>query len=192
MVAQIALPKLDEVAVISEFIDPAEHTVLLRWAEKQFAKGRLKANPAGPNRYFARYDEGGSVPPVFWKIRKRAISAFSVAEYEDEPEFKCFLGCNTEGGFVQPHRDPTLPGRHHVRLNIMLSKPWRGGYPVVDGRTVEVAERDLWCFYPSAMLHYSTPAMGSRKRFVISIGILVPESAISRGSGSLAGGLPSK
>jgi hypothetical protein len=131
-------------------------------------------NRAGPNRLFGSYEQGDSVPDLFWDVRRRAVSAFSVEEYEDEPMFKCFLGCNTEGGFVHSHRDPSPPGKRHIRMNIMLSKPKRGGLPIVEGKVVKVSERDLWCFYPTVMRHESTPVGGSRKRFVLSIGILVP------------------
>jgi hypothetical protein len=167
------LPQLSEVAVVGQFITTAEHLVLRHWAEGQFAGGHLKTNPAGPHRYFARYEEGDSVPDLFWQIRRRAISAFSVTDYEDEPRFKCFLGCNTDGGFVHQHRDPSPPEKHHVRMNIMLSKPLSGGCPIIDGKMIHVEERDMWCFYPTLMQHGSTPAIGNRKRFVLSIGILV-------------------
>jgi hypothetical protein len=168
------LPQLREVAVVHQFITPKEHSVLLEWAQGQFAGGHLKANRAGPNRFFASYEQGDSVPDLFWDVRRRAVSAFSVEEYEDEPVFKCFLGCNTEGGFISVHRDPSAPGRRHVRMNIMLSKPKKGGVPIVEGEKVKVKERGLWCFYPTVMRHESTPVVGDRKRFVISIGILVP------------------
>jgi hypothetical protein len=170
------LPQLKEVAVVNQFITADEQGALLDWAEAQFSGGHLKSNPAGPARYFASYKEGDSVPDVFWEARRRAVSMFSVEHYEDEPRFKCFLGCNTEGGFVHVHRDPSPPGKHHVRLNIMLSKPKKGGDPVVEGKIVKVNERDMWCFYPTVLRHESTPVVGDRKRFVISIGILVPDA----------------
>jgi hypothetical protein len=168
------LPQLNEVAVVDRFITTEEHLALLDWAEGQFAGGHLKSNPAGPSRHFKSYDEGDAVPDLFWEVRRRAVSAFSVEKYEDEPRFKCFLGCNTEGGFVHQHRDPSPPGKRHIRMNIMLSKPKRGGYPVVEGKIIKINERDMWCFYPTVMRHESTPVVGNRKRFVLSIGILVP------------------
>lgn len=177
------LPKLDKVAVVGRFLSADEHAILLDWAEGQFANGRLAANPAGPCRYFARYDPGSDVPDLFWEVRKRAVAMFSVEEYEDEPRYRCFLGCNTDGGFVSQHKDPSPPGKRHVRMNIMISMPRRGGYPVIEGKTYRVAERDLWCFYPTLMAHGSKPMAGERKRFLISIGILVPETP-----GEAAGG----
>jgi hypothetical protein len=170
------LPQLKKVVVVDQFITTEEHSALLDWAEGQFAGGHLKANRAAPNRFFASYKEGDSVPHLFWDVRHRAVSAFSVEEYEDEPLFKCFLGCNTEGGFVHLHRDPSPPGKRHIRMNIMLSKPKKGGYPVIEGKIIKIKERDLWCFYPTVMRHESTPVVGDRKRFVLSIGILVPDA----------------
>lgn len=169
------LPGTDEVAIARDFLEVPDHATLLGWAEEQFADGRLVPNTMGQHRYYRRYkEEDAAVPPIFWDIRRRAVTMFAIGEYEDEPEYKCFLGCNTEGGFVQRHTDSAPPDKHHIRMNLMLSKPLAGGEPVVGGRIVSVNERDLWCFYPSLMAHETTPVLGRRKRFVLSIGILVP------------------
>jgi hypothetical protein len=170
------LPQLNEVAIVRQFMTAAEHSELLHWAQDQFAGGHLEANPVGPNRFFARYEEGDAVPDLFWELRRRAVATFSVTDYEDEPNYKCFLGCNTEGGFVHPHIDISPPGKHHLRINIMLSKPLGGGCPIVGGKMVDVEERDMWCFFPALMRHESTPVVGNRKRFVLSIGILIPRN----------------
>lgn len=170
-----SLPGADEVAIAPDFLGRDEHAVLLGWAEGQFADGRLIPNAMGQHRYYRRYHEqDAAVPAIFWDVRRRAITQFSIFEYEDEPEYKCFLGCNTEGGFVQRHTDSAPGDRYHIRMNIMLSKPEAGGEPVVGGKIVTVGERDLWCFYPSLMMHESRPVVGKRKRFVVSIGVLVP------------------
>ena len=170
------LPHIHEVAIVPGFIGTPEQAELLDWAEREFAAGHLAPNANGAHRYFKSYSENDQiVPGLFWAVRRRAVSLFSVADYEDEPEYKCFLGCNTAGGFVQRHADFSPPGRLHVRMNIMLSKPAGGGVPIIDGEKFEIGERDLWCFFPSIMPHETTPVEGDRKRFVLSIGILVPD-----------------
>ena len=174
------LPPLTEVALARAFISPAEHSLLLGWAEERFTGGHLVPNPFGEHRFYKRYGEGDAeVPELFWHVRRRAVSTFSVVDYEDEPGFKCFLGCNTEGGTVQRHTDPAPPDKHHVPMNIMISKPRGGGCPVIDGKMIDVHERDLWCFFPSVMPHESTPVVGERRRFVLSIGILIPKPAVA-------------
>ncbi|HTT84711.1 MAG TPA: hypothetical protein VMF67_14625 [Rhizomicrobium sp.] len=173
------LPHIHEVAIAREFISWVEQADLLGWAESEYAAGHLAPNTNGAHRYFKSYAENDPVvPKLFWAIRRRAVSLFSIADYEDEPQYKCFLGCNTTGGFVHRHADISPPGRLHVRMNIMLSKALAGGEPVIDGEKFDVAERDLWCFFPSIMPHESAPVVGDRKRFVLSIGILVPEGKV--------------
>jgi hypothetical protein len=173
------LPGLTEVALARELITPEEHAVLETWADDQFTGGYLMPNSEGKRRYYKRYDESCSeVPDLFWQVRRRAVEMFSVTDFEDEPGYKCFLGCNTEGGFVHRHTDPSPPEKHHVRMNLMISKPLVGGEPVIDGKLVEVKERDLWCFFPTVMPHETTPVVGNRRRMVISIGILVPKSLV--------------
>ncbi len=171
------LPGADEVVIERGFLSESEHATLLTWAEEQFADGRLVPNTMGQHRYYRRYtEEDGVVPKMFWDIRRRAVAMFAIDNYEDEPRYKCFLGCNTEGGFVQRHTDSAPEDKLHVRMNIMLSKPLSGGEPVIGTKVVPIEERDLWCFYPSLMAHESTPVLGRRKRFVVSIGILVPRA----------------
>jgi hypothetical protein len=174
------LPDIDRVVTKRRFLSGAEHAVLLGWAQEQLEGGHLKTNSRGENRHFRSYEPAETVvPAVFWDVRRRAISTFSVTDYEDEPLYKCFLGCNTEGGYVHRHVDQSPPGKYHIRMNIMLSKPLSGGEPVIGDRKFRVEERDLWCFYPSIMPHESVPVRGSRNRFVISIGILVPSASVA-------------
>ncbi|HEY1613086.1 MAG TPA: hypothetical protein VGF97_05245 [Rhizomicrobium sp.] len=172
------LPELTGVAIERGFVTGAELESLHAWAEERFSEGHLIPNSNGKHRYYKSYDESDAeVPELFWQVRRRAVSAFAVENYEDEPGFKCFLGCNLEGGTVHRHTDPSPPDKHHVRMNLMISKPLSGGDPVIDGKKFEVAEGDLWCFFPTVMPHESTPVVGKRKRIVISIGILVPKLA---------------
>jgi hypothetical protein len=73
---QRELPPAKEVAVLRKFISTEEQSALLQWAEDEFAGNRLKISPAGPNRYFARYDESDPVPDLFWQVRRRAYRPF--------------------------------------------------------------------------------------------------------------------
>lgn len=172
------LPEFHETVVLRGFLSPQEHKQLTHWADGQLARGHLQTNPYGEHRWFRSYGKNDPlVPSVFWKVRRRAVSAFSVRDYEDEPDYRCFLGCNSEGGYVHRHIDSSPPGKLHVRMNLMLSRPFGGGMPVIDGQEFDIGEGDLWCFFPSIMPHESTPVMGDRKRMVVSIGILVPRTA---------------
>jgi len=171
------LPDFRETVVLRGFLSVQEHKQLMFWANTQLADGHLTTNPYGEHRWFRSYGKNDPlVPSVFWKVRRRAVATFSVRDYEDEPDYRCFLGCNTEGGYVHRHVDSSAPGKLHVRMNLMLSKPAGGGMPVIDGEEFDIGERDLWCFFPSIMPHESTPVTGDRKRFVVSIGILVPNT----------------
>jgi hypothetical protein len=171
------LPNFRETVVLRDFLTVQEHKQLMYWADTQLARGHLTINPYGEHRWFRSYGENDPlVPSVFWKVRRRAVATFSVRDYDYEPDYRCFLGCNTEGGYVHRHIDSSPPGKLHVRMNLMLSKPVGGGMPVIGSKEFDIEERDLWCFFPSIMPHESTPVMGDRKRFVASIGILVPNT----------------
>ncbi len=177
------LPALTQFAIEREFLSIDEHAALLGWAEQRFSQGHLIPNAMGRHRYYKRYEENDhEVPDLFWNVRSRAVATFGVSDFEDEPGFKCFLGCNTEGGTVHRHTDPSPPDKHHVRINLMISKPRNGGEPIIDGKVLDVEERDLWCFFPTVLPHESSPVVGNRNRMVISIGILVPKAQAHAGA----------
>jgi len=106
-------------------------------------------------------------------VRDRALKILQIRKYSEEPTYKCFLGCNVSGGKVHPHRDQAPLGKWHIRCNLLLSKPERGGQPIIEGQRLELQEGDLWAFVPSQVLHWSSQVEGERKRFICSYGFLV-------------------
>lgn len=170
-----ALPDPHDVVIVRRFLTPDEHQTLIHWATRELAEGRLSPNKAGPGRFFARYhNDHPGLPDTARHVKARAIREFGISCFEEEPRYRCFLGCNTEGGFVHAHVDDQPTGKDHIRLNIMLSRPDGGGMPIVGAQQLDVQETDLWCFHPGIVRHGSTPVVGSRPRFVLSIGVLVP------------------
>lgn len=166
---QNRLQSPDQIVIFNEFIDEDEQSELLDWAERQFVLGHLQPNPKGPHRYNSQYQPGGAAPELVWAIRERALAAFDVRDYQEDT---VFLGCNTKGGFIHAHRDPTPAGMHHFRMNIMLSKPFDGGCPIIGDLPVPLEERDLWSFC-AGWSHKTSAVIGEKIRFVLSMGFLL-------------------
>lgn len=97
----------------------------------------------------------------------------------EEPMFGNFIGVNTRGAFVHPHRDPrSNQGMLHVRLNFILSLPHSGGQPVIEGQEYTVVEDQCWLNLASEWQHQSTPVQGEKPRIVLSLGSYVAEDDV--------------
>ena len=135
------LTKGNQVGLIHDFISANEHDTLLAWAETQYQTGRLKPNPHGAHRFYATHDMLSNIPSEFWTARERGLRLYEITSHEEEPTYKCFLGCNLDGGFVHTHRDRSKRGKLHFRLNLMLSRPEDGGVPIIGRGMIPVRER---------------------------------------------------
>lgn len=92
-----------------------------------------------------------------------------------EPRFGLFLSIIRSGGAVHDHRDFSPPGMRHLRCNLFLDLPQRGGRPIILETPMDVAPRMLLAFYANEMRHSSEPFDGDR-RMILSFGYTVPSS----------------
>jgi hypothetical protein len=128
-------------------------------------------NTFGDGRRFSTQDTA-----PYWN---EAFSEFGLKPTKVEPIYKNLTGNHfKDGAFVHPHVDPAPSGFVHTRCNLMLSKPRKGGNPVLDGEEFEVEEGDLWLCIASMELHSSTPIEGG-ERLIFSFGGLVPAEQIN-------------
>ena len=96
-----------------------------------------------------------------------------------EPKFGNFIGVNTDGGAVHPHKDPrSVNNEVHVRINFLVSKPHIGGMPVINNTEYNIDEGDCWVNLASEELHQSTKVQGDKPRIVLSLGSYVNENQI--------------
>jgi len=99
-------------------------------------------------------------------------------DFKEEELFNNFLGVNSAGGNVHPHKDPkSKEGWDHVRVNFLVQKPVNGGMPVINETVYTIEEDEAWLNIASDWLHSSTVVYGTRDRVVLSLGAFVkPES----------------
>ncbi len=106
-------------------------------------------------------------------FRMVAYKQLGISSIKEEPVFGIFLGVNNETGFVHEHTDPAEEGFYHTRLNFLISKPLKGGMPIINHKEFEVNEGECWLNLASEWLHSSTHVVGSKQRIVLSLGALV-------------------
>jgi len=112
------------------------------------------------------------------QYRNHVYQNFGLPVFEEEPVFGIFLGVNTETGFVHEHTDPAKDGYYHTRLNFLVSKPFKGGAPVINGEEFGVEEGECWINVASEWRHNSTPVVGDKPRIVLSLGALVEKTQL--------------
>ena len=128
------------------------------------------ANELGAARKFLKIENanaGGD--KTLFSVKQRLAESFGLGNYVVPPALKDFIGYITEGGFIHPHTDPDLPGRMHVRVNVLISQP-AGCVPLIEGIPIAVEVGDAWLNLASRCLHATTPVEGPGYRSAISFG----------------------
>ena len=165
------LPR-EDLMLIPGFISEAERQRLLDWA--RLMRPLLKIN--GPGRAFRKVQDLPVIDPTHTDVRIRLQTLLGVGlDAEPEPMFGWYLSIISDGGAVHPHMDPAPPKMRHLRCNIFLQVPDKGGLPVIERRPVTVANGTLLGFFPSERRHSSQPASGERRRMILSFGYIVPD-----------------
>ncbi len=130
-------------------------------------------NPAGLNRKFLKMDnvtpEGDA---TLFAMKTRLAEHYGLGDYVTPPTLKDFIGFITEGGKVHEHTDPDLPGRRHVRVNVVVRQT-EGCMPTLEGVPISVGEGDAWLNLASLCIHGTTPVVGPGYRSAISFGYQV-------------------
>tara|TARA_R110000751_G_scaffold295347_1_gene403551 strand:- start:1490 stop:1966 length:477 start_codon:yes stop_codon:yes gene_type:complete len=105
---------------------------------------------------------------------KKAYAEFNLAPKKEDPYLGCIVMNHYEkGAFTQRHKDKTELGFIHVRLNLMLKKPPKGGNIFIDDENIDIEKNDLWLILTNLEEHGSTPIEGG-DRLTYSFGSLIP------------------
>ena len=127
-------------------------------------------NKAGANRKYMKMDY---VSPdgdqVLYAMKQKLAAHFELGEYVVPPNLKDFVGYITEGGSIHPHTDADLPGKRHVRINVLVQQPG-GCVPLMENIPISVAVGDAWLNLASQVIHATTPVVGPGFRSAISFG----------------------
>jgi hypothetical protein len=122
---------------------------------------------------------------------------FSVQNTNEELWKKVFLEFNLSPDLLEPHignvlmnhyednacthmhTDRTIDGYVHVRANVMLKKPKKGGDMIIEDSITPLEKNDLWLILASLENHGSTPIQEG-ERLVYSFGALIKEDKVSK------------
>ncbi|MCW3836389.1 hypothetical protein ACFQ1E_10815 [Sphingomonas canadensis] len=167
-----------DVLLAPAFVSETERRALLAWARAM--EPHLRANATASTsgnapRRFRRVERLPRIDPLYTAVRLRLQHALGIpADAEPEPQFGWYLSIIRAGGLVHLHIDSAPPGKRHLRANLFLQLPYKGGLPVIETRARQVAEGMVLAFFPSERPHMSQPVFGRRRRIILSFGYLVP------------------
>ena len=157
----------------ANFISEDERARLVAWVHAMAPY--FVANKEGPFRRAAQVHNLPAVDPLFSVVQRRVTDTMGLsADTPAEQALGAYLSMIAPGGVVHRHRDPTPEGTRHLRCNVFLQLPEKGGRPIIVDVPVAVATRSLLAFYPSDLAHSSEPFEGERQRILLSFGYTVP------------------
>jgi hypothetical protein len=151
--------------------DFLEHvTRLTRENQAQF-----EANGDSGDRQFLVMDfvtpEGDA---FLFEVKQQLAARYGLGDYVVPPKLKDFISYITDGGFIHPHKDADLPGKRHVRINVLIQQT-AGCIPLLEDIPIEVAIGDAWLNLASRCKHATTPVQGPGYRSAISFGYQIDE-----------------
>jgi hypothetical protein len=113
----------------------------------------------------------------YWK---EAFEEFGLIPHVVEPLDRNFTAVHyLDGACTHMHKDVAPEGFVHVRCNVLLEKPNKGGHPIIDGKALELEKNDLWILLASLENHGSIKISGG-KRVIYSFGALVEKTQVAK------------
>ena len=132
----------------------------------------FQENNFSPNRKFLSLQKVINPPSLLFDIKKRILDKENIKNnYINDSTYGDYIGLITNGGKIHYHNDPTIPGYDHIRFNLFLSVPTKGGFPIYNGITIPVIVGDYVKCNSSKECHECEMVDGSIPRIIISYGI---------------------
>ena len=135
-------------------------------------KNYLIENGKDERRYFLPLPKNQGVPKLFFDIKKRILKRENILyDHIDEFNFGDYIGYITNGGKIHNHIDNSIFGYDHVRFNLFLSVPLKGGYPIYNGIKIPIKVGDYLRCNASKEYHECEIVEGNVPRITLSYGI---------------------
>jgi len=134
-------------------------------------------NGISSNRKMLTLHKKLNPPKLFFDVKKRILIKENILyDYIDDSTYGDYIGYITNGGKIHYHNDPTLPLYDHIRFNLFLSVPKKGGFPIYNGVTIPVQVGDYVRCNSSKEYHECEMVEGDIPRIVISYGIYLKKN----------------
>ena len=121
-----------------------------------------------------------NVIPLVFEIMKRIECVEELSSFEKETYVNDFVTIIPTGGFIHKHCDPNIweRGLFHVRFNIFISLPTKGGDTYYDGQIIDSVEGSYVLCRSGIDMHWSDPNEDIVPHISLSFGYLLPPEKI--------------
>jgi hypothetical protein len=156
-----------------------ERLQIRNWANLLISENKMKILPYGRLDYIIS-DNNSDVIPIVIEIRKRLEVKYDLVLFERETTINDFLAVIPTGGFIHKHCDPNIweRGLFHIRFNIFISLPTKGGNTYYDGQIIDAVEGSYVLCRSGIDMHWSDPNEDIVPRISLSFGYLLPPEKI--------------
>jgi hypothetical protein len=114
------------------------------------------------------------------KLWEKSFLEFNLVPDKEEPVLGNLLMNHYEdNACTHIHKDSAPEGYVHVRANVLLKKPNRGGDIIIEDKIFSIEENDLWIIFASLENHGSTP-IEKGERLIYSFGSLIKLESIKK------------
>lgn len=158
----------------TDIISEEELNFILKFID--INKDLFEKNIISPNRKYLTIDRKLNSPKLIFDIKKRILHKENITNnYINNSTYGDYIGYITDGGKIHSHNDPSILGYDHVRFNLFLSVPKKGGCPIYNGITIPVKVGDYVRCNSSKEYHECEMVEGNIPRIVISYGIYLKQ-----------------
>jgi len=157
------------------FASESERLDIIIWAKNTHSQ--FRANGVG--RAFGNLSRLSA--PHYESIKSRILTHYTIVDWLLEPMFEDYCGFNQPNAFVHLHSDPNIHGRIHTRINVVVSRPNRGGDIHYNNNTYCLPQAgESWLCVAGKYMHGTTPVVGDIPRIVWSFGFLLQPDDVNR------------
>ena len=153
-----------------EIITETEQAELIQWANSNYTSFIKN----GPGRQYQILTGLINIPPCIADIKRRIIEKEHLQQTLQEPEFKDYISYIQDGGQVTKHRVDNENNMTHVRFEVYVQMPERGGMPIINDQVDIVSERQYARRNSGIDFQASQMVQGSKARIILSFGFLEP------------------
>jgi hypothetical protein len=158
-----------------DFITEETRVHLLEYARK--FESIMSVN--GPKKTFQLENTPEFSKDMIYEFRKKIVELEGLVDYKEPTLTKNFFAEYGKDSECNVHMDPTREDDYiHIRYNIMLSKPDRGGQTIYGDDFLDIDERVLWKCNSEHYQHGSDTVLSNKPRSIISMGFLIHKDEI--------------
>lgn len=152
-----------------EILNVEEQNEIVEWAQEKYNHFEV----VGYNRWRCVLEYAPEYPKIIDIVKQRIIEIENLQNSIQEPIYKDSIVYMKNGSKLNRHTNPNNGNLIHVRFNVYVQIPKKGGMPIYNDILYEIKERRYICCKSGIDFHECTQVSGDRERIILSYGFLM-------------------